>query len=144
VTVTASAPPPVKPLGQQDDIGFGTLLGLLFLPGRLLNDAIYNPPTNCHCNALGVNYGSSLPPLRIVHKEPPLQQSASYQQWNKKSTQEIIDSLKEGQKEPLTVYPDGAVAQGNTRITILMERGVDVNSLPRVDIDYAPGIDILP
>ena len=50
VTATASALPPVKPLGQQDDIGFGTLLGLLFLPGRLLNDAIYNPPTNCHCN----------------------------------------------------------------------------------------------
>ena len=54
-----------------------------------------------------------------------------------------MDSLAEG-KEPLTVYPDGAVAQGNTRITILMERGVDVNSLPRVDIDYAHGIDILP
>jgi len=34
---------------------------------------------------------------------------------------------------PLTVYPDGAVADGSTRITILKERGVDVDNLPRVE-----------
>ena len=38
----------------------------------------------------------------------------------------------QGAASPLTVYPDGRVADGNTRITILMERGVDVDSLPRV------------
>jgi RHS repeat-associated protein len=73
-----------------------------------------------------------LPPLRIIHLEPSLQTSASYQDWNKKSTQDIIDSLKPGAKEPLTVYPDGGIAQGNTRITILKERGIDVDGLPRV------------
>lgn len=39
---------------------------------------------------------------------------------------------------PLTVYPDGTVADGNTRIRVLMERGVDVNSLPR--LERIPGI----
>jgi len=33
---------------------------------------------------------------------------------------------------PLTVYPDGKVADGNTRIRILMQRGVDVDSPPRL------------
>jgi hypothetical protein len=39
---------------------------------------------------------------------------------------------------PLTVYPDGTVADGNTRIRVLMERGVDVDSLPR--LERIPGI----
>jgi len=72
-------------------------------------------------------------PLRVIHNEPPLQQSASYKEWSKKSNQEIIDSLTPGKGEnPLTTYRDGGIAQGNTRITILQERGVDVNGLPRV------------
>ena len=45
-----------------------------------------------------------------------------------------MDSLKPGNPDTeLTVYPGGAIANGNTRITILKERGIDVNSLPRVD-----------
>jgi hypothetical protein len=39
---------------------------------------------------------------------------------------------------PLTVYPDGRVADGNTRIRILTERGVDVDTLPR--LQRIPGI----
>ncbi len=39
---------------------------------------------------------------------------------------------------PLTIYPDGAIADGTTRIAILKERGVDVNELPRVE--RIPGI----
>jgi len=34
---------------------------------------------------------------------------------------------------PLTVYPDGAIADGSLRITILKERGVDVDNLPRIE-----------
>jgi len=70
---------------------------------------------------------------------PPLHQSASYQDWNKKSTQEIIDSLNPGNpKTELTTYSDGAIVNGNSRITILKERGVDVDSLPRVEINRVP------
>ena len=72
-------------------------------------------------------------PLKVIHLVPPLQGSASYQEWNKKSTEEIIKSLAPGAENPLTVYPDGAIAQGNTRITILKERGVDVDKLDRVE-----------
>jgi hypothetical protein len=39
---------------------------------------------------------------------------------------------------PLTVYPDGRIADGNTRVRILMERGVDIDSLPR--LQRIPGI----
>lgn len=39
---------------------------------------------------------------------------------------------------PLTVYPDGTIADGNSRIVVLKERGVDVDSLPR--IERTPGI----
>jgi len=89
--------------------------------------------TPLHQAAAAEGEHSDLVELLLAHKQPPLQQSASYQEWNKKSTQEIIDSLTPGVgKNPLTVYPDGSIADGNSRITILQERGVDVNSLPGV------------
>jgi len=87
-------------------------------------------PDQPHTNA---GAGSdAAPPLKVIHNEPPLQGSASYQEWNKKSTEEIIKSLDPDSAFPLVVYPDGAIANGNTRITILKERGVDVDKLPRV------------
>lgn len=43
-----------------------------------------------------------------------------------------------GAASPLTVYPDGRIADGNLRIRILTERGVDVDSLPR--FERVPGI----
>jgi len=49
----------------------------------------------------------------------------------KKSTQELIESLRPGLQEALRVKPDGRVMNGNHRLTVLMERGVDVNALPR-------------
>lgn len=70
-------------------------------------------------------------PLRIIHTNPPLKGTKNYNYWNSKSTQEIIDSLKPGAKNPLTVKFDGGIMKGNTRILILQERGVDVNSLDR-------------
>jgi hypothetical protein len=36
----------------------------------------------------------------------------------------------------LEVKEDGGIMAGNTRVLILQERGIDVNSLPR--IDYVP------
>lgn len=77
-------------------------------------------------------YSAASSPLRIIHLEPPLQSSASYKEWSLKSTQEIIDSLAPGATNPLMVTRDGAIMNGNTRITILSERGIDVNTLPRV------------
>lgn len=47
------------------------------------------------------------------------------------STEKITDSLKPGSKSPLTVYKDGTIAQGNHRIQVLRERGINVDALPR-------------
>jgi len=44
------------------------------------------------------------------------------------STEEIINSLKNGE-EPAVIKPDGTVMNGNTRLAVLRERGVDINSL---------------
>jgi hypothetical protein len=48
----------------------------------------------------------------------------------------IIDSLAPGAFKPLEVKEDVGIMAGNTRVLILQERGIDVNSLPR--IDYVP------
>ncbi len=48
------------------------------------------------------------------------------------STDEIIASLRPGAQHPLIVNQRGVVMDGNTRILILQERGVDVSKLPHV------------
>lgn len=74
-------------------------------------------------------------PLTRMHSDETITKgnSASYDYWKGQSTETIIDSLKSGSKfGELTVYPDGVIANGNTRIKVLEERGVDVNKLERV------------
>jgi RHS repeat-associated protein len=46
------------------------------------------------------------------------------------STQEIIDSLNDVKSaEQMMIKPDGTVLQGNTRLFVLQERGLDINNL---------------
>ena len=73
------------------------------------------------------------PDLQKIHSDETIKKSnkTGYDYWKNKSTDEIVRSLRPGQEEPLTVKPDGRVYQGNTRVLILEERGVNVNSLPR-------------
>ena len=73
------------------------------------------------------------PDLKKIHSDETIKKSnkTGYDYWKNKSTDEIVRSLRPGQEEPLTVKPDGRVYQGNTRVLILEERGVNVNSLPR-------------
>jgi len=70
-------------------------------------------------------------PLKRIH-DTKLLAKANLPYWRKQSTEAIIKSLRPGEEEPLTVKPDGRVFQGNTRIKVLQERGIDVDSLPRV------------
>jgi hypothetical protein len=51
--------------------------------------------------------------------------------WRQQSTTDIVHSLQPGNVESLKVKPDGRILNGNTRIKVLEERGVDVNGLPR-------------
>jgi len=79
---------------------------------------------------LSTGHAQEYPPLQLLHGPGTLKES-SLDYWRGKSTQEIVDSLKPGQMEPLITRDDGTVLQGNHRIQILMERGYDVNALPR-------------
>jgi hypothetical protein len=51
--------------------------------------------------------------------------------WRKQPTTAILQFLQPGNIEALKVRPDGRIMNGNTRIKVLEERGVDVDSLPR-------------
>ncbi len=63
--------------------------------------------------------------------------------YSKRSSQELIDSLKPGQPGSLKTRPDGTILDGNHRIKILRGRGVDVDSLPRQVVPKEPvsGLD---
>ena len=75
----------------------------------------------------------SQPPLKFLHPDSSLSE-AKLGQFDKLSTQELIDSLKPGQPGSLKVRPDGTVMDGHHRIKILRDRGVDIDTLPRETI----------
>ena len=70
------------------------------------------------------------PPLQPLHLSSVLSQ-AKLNRYAKLTTEELIQSLEPGQIGALKVRPDGSVIDGHHRITILRERGVDVDQLPR-------------
>ncbi len=78
--------------------------------------------------------GKDLPPLRLLHPTESLSQS-SLKYWSGQSTDDIVASLS-SRGDPLLVKADGTVMNGNTRLTVLMGRGYDINSLPRAP--YVP------
>jgi hypothetical protein len=77
--------------------------------------------------------GSSRPPLQRIHPDATYQGTAklALEYWRKQPTDAIIRSLAPGGREALQVKPDGRIMNGNTRIRVLEERGIDVNGLPR-------------
>jgi RHS repeat-associated protein len=75
-----------------------------------------------------------LRPLKFLHSPSTWASGTaknSLEFWRKQTTEKIIESLKPGTVESLIVKTDGTIINGNTRIKVLIERGVDVNSLPR-------------
>ncbi len=82
------------------------------------------------------------PPLNRIHPDSTYETDVSAKQsleyWRKQSTGDVIDSLKPGQSEPLTVDAEGNIWNGNTRIKVLQERGVDVDALPRESYSPSP------
>jgi len=81
--------------------------------------------------------GNPRPPLKPLHADSSLIQS-KLDKYGKLSNQELIDSLKPGQQGSLKVRHDGTMVDGNHRIKILRDRGVDVHSLPREIIPKDP------
>jgi hypothetical protein len=73
---------------------------------------------------------SNQPSLKPLHAESSLIDS-KLDRYGKLSDQELIDSLKPGRQDSLKARPDGTIVDGNHRIKVLRDRGVDVDSLPR-------------
>jgi hypothetical protein len=70
------------------------------------------------------------PPLQPLHLSSALSQ-AKLNHYAKLTTEQLIRSLEPGQVGALKTRPDGTVIDGHHRITILRERAVDVDQLPR-------------
>ena len=73
-------------------------------------------------------------PLRRLHSDATLNtpdNKKSLDFWRAQSTRTIRRSLHPGMREGLLVKENGMIVNGNTRITVLMERNIDINSLPR-------------
>ena len=71
-----------------------------------------------------------MPPLKPLHPDSSLS-PAKLEDFAKRSTQGLIDSLRPGQDGALKARPDGTLVDGHHRVKILRDRGVDVDSLPR-------------
>lgn len=82
----------------------------------------------------------SQPPLKPLHADDSLIKS-KLGEYSKCANDTLIESLRPGNTGSLKVRPDGTIVDGNHRIKILRDRGVDVDSLPRdiVPRDPIPG-----
>lgn len=74
------------------------------------------------------------PCVRFLHSVDPKKLEA----FGRKTTEELLDSLLPGQREALRARPDGTVLNGHHRLTVLKERGVDIDALPREVIPKQP------
>ena len=72
----------------------------------------------------------ALPTLKLLHPEAALVVSKLVV-FGQLSTETITESLKPGRENCLKTRPDGPILEGNHRIHVLRERGVDVDKLPR-------------
>ena len=70
------------------------------------------------------------PRLKSLHSDETLN-PVKLEKFRKLSTEELIDSLQPGRDGALRTRPDGTVLEGHHRLTILRERGIDVDALLR-------------
>lgn len=71
-----------------------------------------------------------LPPLKNLHAESSLILS-KLDQFERLSTDALLQSLMPGQQHCLKTRPDGTIIDGNHRIYVLRKRQVGVDTLPR-------------
>ncbi len=70
------------------------------------------------------------PPLKFLHSESSLIE-LKLEYLRKISSEDLLESLKPENTEALKTKADGTIMDGHHRITILRERGIDVEKLPR-------------
>jgi hypothetical protein len=74
-----------------------------------------------------------LPPLKPLHPDSYLN-AAKLADFDKLSTETLLDSLGPGSEGCLKTRRDGTILDGHHRICILRRRGVNVDALPRAAI----------
>jgi hypothetical protein len=77
---------------------------------------------------------NACPPLRLLHSSTTLTSGSNqfnFEFWKSQETEAIVESLAPDAKFPLRVDGAGLVWDGNTRVSILKERGYPVDRLPR-------------
>lgn len=72
--------------------------------------------------------------LRFLHSQATLN-SAKLVSLRRLPSDLIVATLSPGQIGALKVRPDGTVLDGHHRLSILLERGVDIDGLPREIIE---------
>lgn len=70
------------------------------------------------------------PPLKFLHSENVLIE-LKLEYFRRLSTEDLTESLKPESAGALKVKEDGTIMDGNHRIKVLLERGVEVDDLPR-------------
>ena len=70
------------------------------------------------------------PPLKFLHEDDALSQT-KIDRFSGLTTDELVASLKPGEPGSLKTRPDGTVLDGHHRISVLRDRGFNVDSLPR-------------
>ena len=74
------------------------------------------------------------PKLQFLHSQNVLN-FVKLTHFRRLSTEAIASSLQPGQPGSLKTRPDGTVLDGHHRLSILLERGEDIDRLPREIID---------
>jgi hypothetical protein len=77
------------------------------------------------------------PSLKFLHSESVLNR-VKLDLFRRLSTLDLKTSLAPGQKGSLKVRADGTVLDGHHRLTVLVERGENIDRLPREIIDKEP------
>ena len=80
---------------------------------------------------------TNLPRLTFLHSESTLNQ-VKLETFRRLSTDELKFSLEPGQRDSLKVRKDGTILDGHHRLRILLERGENIDWLPREIIEKEP------
>ena len=72
----------------------------------------------------------STPSLKFLHSESTLNR-VKLEVFRRLTSDVLKSSLGADQPGSLKVQPDGTVLDGHHRLTVLLERGEDINRLPR-------------
>ena len=77
------------------------------------------------------------PNLKFLHSEGALSR-VKLDLFRRRSTAELKASLGPGREGSLKTRADGTVLDGHHRLSVLVERGEDIDQLPREIIDKEP------